>query len=308
VNDVDMSDDEFLELLQVLADNTELAQGLYGIPVHADGEAVEGRVDAVFAASVLERQILLELIDQEVASRELEVTDEDREAVRTGFPEELATYLEEVPEDFIDDFVEWNAQVNVLGDALAADAEVPEVTDEDVRAYYDENVELYENQVCAQHVLVETVDEANTILADLEGGADMAEVAAASSIDPSAATNGGDLGCGPADQYVPPFADAVSTGEVGEYLGPVETDFGFHVILVNSRGTTPFEDAEADIRAQLEQEASGAPQAAFEELLEQLIADADVSVSSRYGTWDGEGGRVVPPEAPEGESTTLSIE
>jgi parvulin-like peptidyl-prolyl isomerase len=107
---------------------------------------------------------------------------------------------------------------------------------------------------------------------------------------------------------VEPFADAVSTGEIGEFLGPIQTDFGFHVIRVSSRGTTPFEDAEAEIRAQLEQEAAGAPQGAFDELLQQLIADADVTVSSRYGTWDGEAGRVVPPEAPEGESSTVSLE
>jgi parvulin-like peptidyl-prolyl isomerase len=307
VNGVDMPDDEFIERLQILADNSEFAEGLVQIPVHADGEVVEDRVDSAFAAGFLELSILLELIGQEFEERGLETTPEDLEAARASFAPELAAYLEELPEDFVDWFVEWNAQLAVLRDSLAGETEVAEVTDEAVRAFYDENIADYENQVCARHILLETAEEADAVLAELEGGADFATIATDRSIDPSAATNGGDLGCGPADQYVEPFAAAISDGEVGEYLGPVETEFGNHVIVVDSRGTTPFEEAEVDIRTQLEQEAAGAPAAAFNELFEELIASADVTVSSRYGSWNDEEGRVVPPEAPEGETSTLPL-
>ena len=301
VNGADVSDADFVETLNLLNENSEFAQGLYQVPVHADGEAVEDRVDASFAAAVLELEILLEIIGQEFDERGLEVTDEDREAVRAEFPAELNAFLEELPEDYVDWYVEWNAELGVLRDDLASEAEVVEVTDDDVRAFYDENLETYENQVCAQHVLVETEAEAQEVLTELEDGGDLATIAAERSIDPSAATNGGDLGCGAAEQYVEPFAEAIGTGEVGEYLGPVETEFGFHVILVTSRGTTAFEDVEADIRTQLEQEAANAPAAAFNELFEQLLADAEVTVSSRYGTWDDENARVLPPEAPEAQ-------
>ena len=307
VNGVELPDDEFVERLQILADNSEFAEGLVQIPVHADGEVVDDRVDSAFAAGFLELSILLELIDQEFEERGLETTPEDLEAARTSFAPELTTYLEELPEDFVDWFVEWNAQLAVLRDSLAGETEVAEVTDEAVQSFYDENISSYENQVCVRHILVETAEEADAVLAELEGGADFATIAADRSIDPSAATNGGDLGCGAPDQYVEPFAAAITEGEVGEYLGPVETEFGNHVIIVDSRGTTAFEDAEADIRAQLEQEASNAPAAAFNELFEALIAEADVTMSSRYGTWNDEEGRVVPPEAPEGETSTLPL-
>src|SRR5690606_34185574 len=118
-----------------------------------------------------------------------------------------------------------------------------EVTDEEVRASYEENLAFFEEQVCASHVLLETEAEAQDVLAELEAGADLASVAGERSTDPSAAQNGGDLGCTSPSSYVAPFAEAVATGEIGELLGPVETDFGFHVILVSSRGVG-FEEAE----------------------------------------------------------------
>lgn len=307
VNGVDLSNSEFVDTLRMLNENAEFAQGLYQVPPQADGEAVDDRVDATFAAAVLELDVLLELINQEFDSRDLEVTQEDRDAVEAEFPADLVAYLDELPDEFVDWYTEWNAQLKVLQADIAAAIEVPEVTDEAVRAYYDENIAQYEDQTCAQHILLETEEEAEQVLVELEEGGDFATIATDRSTDPSAANNGGDLGCASPDQYVEPFAEAITNGEIGEFLGPVATDFGYHVILVTSRGTTPFEDVEDDIRAQLEQEAAGAPAAAFNELFEQLIADADITVSSRYGTWDSEAGRVVPPEAPEGENSTLPL-
>lgn len=309
VNGVEISDDELRDDLRTLADNEEFALGLTQVPVHADGSAPENRVDADFAAAVLELKIILELIDAEFEDRGLELGEEQLQTVRDGFGPELQAYLDQLPEEYVDGFVRWNAQITALRDDLAAEQgeDAGAVTDDDVRSFYDENLTQFEDQVCASHVLLETEAEADEVLADLQAGGDIAAIAGERSIDPSAAGNGGDLGCTSADNYVEEFAEAVRTGEIGEYLGPVETDFGFHVILVRSRGTTPFEEAEADIRTQLEGEAANAPAQAFGELLERLVAEAEVTVSSRYGEWNAEEGRVIPPEAPEGETPTLGI-
>lgn len=308
VNERDISDDDFRELLGMLADNPEFAQGLTGVAVHADGSTPEGRVDAAFAAAVLEFEILLDIVDAEFTDRGLEVTEEAREAARTQFSPELTAYLEALPEDYVESFETWNAQVQLLQADMASEIEVEEVTDEDVQAYYDENLATYENQVCASHVLVETEEEAQAVLDELNGGGDLATIAAEQSIDTGSGANGGDLGCASPDQYVEPFAAAVTDGAIGEYLGPVQTDFGYHVILVRSRGTTPFEDVEADIRAQLEGEAASAQGAAFGTWLQEVVSEAEVTVNSRYGTWNAEEGRVVPPEAPaDGSAATVTF-
>lgn len=307
VNGREISDADFRDLLGVLADNPEYAQALTNVTTSATGEPAEGRIDSAFAAAALEFEILLTLVDAEAEERGIEVTDEDLATTRATFSEQLVAFLDELPEDYVASFERWNTQVRLLQEDVAAGVEVDEVTDEQVRDFYDENESSFET-VCASHVLVETEEEAQGVLDDLEAGGDFAAIAAEVSIDPGSGAEGGDLGCGPAEQYVAPFAEAVATGEIGEYLGPVETDFGFHVILVASRETSPFEEVSDQIRAQLEATGEQARGAAFSEWLEETISEADVTVASRYGSWDAEAGRVVPPEAPASGPATVSFE
>lgn len=305
VNGRDIADADFRDQLRMFSENPEVAQTVIGVLVSADGSAPEGRVDSAFAASVLELEILLSLLDAEVDERGLEITDADLEETRTDLEQQnpqVFAQLSDLPEDYVDGFIEWNTQARVLQESLASEVEVEEVTDDDVRAYYDENAATYQ-EVCASHVLLETEEEAQAVLDELEGGADFATVASERSTDPSAADNGGDLGCASPAQYVAPFAEAISEGPIGELLGPVETDFGFHVILVSSREATPFEDVSADIRAQLEAEAAAGQSGALGAWLQEAVADAEITVNSRYGEWDAANARVVPPEAPEGAAT-----
>ncbi|MBK5221944.1 MAG: peptidylprolyl isomerase [Acidimicrobiia bacterium] len=304
INGTELSDVDFRATLELLAGNPEFATQIFPTPPRADGSEGTDRVDSAFAAAVLELEVLVELLDQEFERRDLSITEADRTAVRDAVPAELTTALEELPEDYADWFVDWNAKVKAI-QASVAEEPTDEITDEEVRATYDENLAMFEEQVCASHVLVETEAEAQVVLDELEAGGDLAAIATERSTDPSAAQNGGDLGCTSPTSYVEPFAEAVTNGEVGELLGPVQTEFGFHVIRVASRGVT-FEDASEQIRSQLELERSD-PQAAFNALLASIVADADIVISSRYGTWDAEAGTVTPPEAPEGEPGTVTI-
>lgn len=87
--------------------------------------------------------------------------------------------------------------------------------------------------VCAAHILVSTSEEAEAILDALDAGSDWNEIAPLTSIDPSG-SDGGFLACLPPDEiratFVPEFAEAALQAEVGVPTGPVETEFGFHVI------------------------------------------------------------------------------
>ena len=83
----------------------------------------------------------------------------------------------------------------------------------------------------AAHILVDTEDKAKAILAEIDGGKTFADEAKANSKDGSAAS-GGDLGWFGLGAMVKPFEDAVVAAPVGKVVGPIKTDFGWHLILV----------------------------------------------------------------------------
>ncbi|WJW76643.1 peptidylprolyl isomerase [Thiohalobacter sp. IOR34] len=107
----------------------------------------------------------------------------------------------------------------------------------------------------ARHILVKTEDEAKAVIKALDGGADFASLAKEKSTGPTG-KNGGDLGWFGPEQMVKPFADAVASMEKGSYSKtPVQTQFGWHVILLeDSRDTQPpsYEEVKPQIRSMLQ--------------------------------------------------------
>ncbi|MCA9915240.1 MAG: peptidylprolyl isomerase, partial [Anaerolineae bacterium] len=89
--------------------------------------------------------------------------------------------------------------------------------------------------VDARHILVGTEEEALDIVAALQNGESFADLAKAVSLDTGSGSRGGELGWAPIFNYVKPFADAVTTAEIGVIVGPVQSDFGFHIIQVRAR-------------------------------------------------------------------------
>jgi len=86
----------------------------------------------------------------------------------------------------------------------------------------------------ARHILVPTAHEAEDLKAQIAAGADFAEIARAHSTCPSAA-EGGDLGTFRPGQMVKEFNDVCFNEEVGVVHGPVQTQFGYHLIEVTKR-------------------------------------------------------------------------
>lgn len=116
-----------------------------------------------------------------------------------------------------------------------------QATDDEILAEYSRQIEMAPPlQFKARHILVETQDAAVELIAELDDGADFAELAKANSTGPSA-PNGGDLGWFSPNQMVPPFSEAVGNLEDGQYTEtPVQTQFGWHVILrEDSRESEP---------------------------------------------------------------------
>ena len=87
---------------------------------------------------------------------------------------------------------------------------------------------------CARHILVDSQEKCNELKAEIENGASFEEVAQQNSQCPSGA-QGGDLGEFGPGMMVPEFDKVVFSCEVGEVQGPVQTQFGYHLIEVTSR-------------------------------------------------------------------------
>ena len=129
----------------------------------------------------------------------------------------------------------------IIAQAVASDFLVRNpASDEEMRALYAEQVELAPPmEFKARHILVETQSGAVALIAELDGGADFAELATQNSTGPSA-PSGGDLGWFTADRMVPEFSAAVATLDDGAFTKtPVQTQFGWHVILREESRESP---------------------------------------------------------------------
>ncbi len=86
----------------------------------------------------------------------------------------------------------------------------------------------------ARHILVSTEAECLKLKTEIEAGADFAEVARKNSSCPSR-MQGGDLGAFVPGQMVKEFDEVVFSGEINKVLGPVRTQFGYHLIEITKR-------------------------------------------------------------------------
>lgn len=181
------------------------------------------------------------------------------------------------------------------------------VTGADVDAALEEGLlreQAARAEACVAHVLVETEEAAEVVLEIALDGTDFATVASRYSIGPTA-PDGGDLGCAPASEYVDAFAVGIVEAVPGVPHGPIQTEFGWHVLLVSERTGPTLEEiraelvddirgiVEADLRTEL-------GRAAFEEWAGALPAQADVEIDPEFGQWvpTQSGGRmVIPPSS-----------
>jgi peptidyl-prolyl cis-trans isomerase C len=153
------------------------------------------------------------------------------------------------------------AQERALETALLNKVVRPQVSDEAVKARYDQDIagKTGDVEVHARHILVGDEATAKKIIAELKKGADFAALSKQYSKDPGAAQQGGDLGFFKKTDMVPEFsavAFSLKDGEVSPT--PVKTQFGWHVIQVTEHRTSQppsFEQERDELRQQMVQAA-----------------------------------------------------
>lgn len=182
------------------------------------------------------------------------------------------------------------------------------IPEEELRADYEAHKHDYE-VIRARHILVrfkgsrapakagqnelteeEALAKAQELRKRLLGGTDFAALAKQESDDTGSGARGGDLGEFRHNMVVPEFDAAATTLPIGDISEPVKSQYGYHLIQVQSRTTKPFEEARDEIEKRLR------PQYA-EKLIAALQAKAGVTVDETYFGPGSSGPPAPPPPA-----------
>lgn len=147
-----------------------------------------------------------------------------------------------------------------------------EITDEEVKNYYDTHQDEFAS-VKASHILLDTKEEAEKMLARVKAGENFAELAKQYSKDPSAKENSGDLDYFRHGDMVEPFEKAAFALKPGEISEIVQTDFGFHIIKVEDSKLDKFEDVKEQLKGNTLYEKKSSE---YDKLLEEMRKDANI--------------------------------
>lgn len=231
----------------------------WALPGHAEGDSAQTVVATVNGSDITLGQVvaLRETLPQEYQSLADDV-------LFKGILEQLIqqTALSQSQEDKLtarDDVMIANQRRTYISGAALQAVVAEAVTDATIQAAYDAKYKgsapLIEYH--ASHILVATEEQAKDLKAQLDGGADFAELAKANSTDGSAA-GGGDLGWFGPGMMVKPFEDAVIALQPGQVSAPVQTQFGWHLILLaetRDAAAPPLADVSAELSAELQRQA-----------------------------------------------------
>ncbi len=245
------------------------------IVAKVNGELIKSsEVDKLFAQAqqqgfpltkdqVVEQMITKKVLLQEAQRQKITIDDaaidkyiKDLESLITQPIDPLLEKMNITKQEFRQQIQEQLAVTKLLADKQQMQSPA---TDQQIQEFYEANEEYFvtPEQVNASHILVKTEEEAKDILVELQDDKNFAQLAKEKSIDPSAKTNGGNLGFFGKGQMVAEFEKAAFALDIGEMSEPVESQFGFHIILVHEKkkaGKLSLEEAKADIRKALNDE------------------------------------------------------
>lgn len=156
--------------------------------------------------------------------------------------------------------------------AISKCVDAVKVTDADVKAYYEEHKDQLQSgeTVNASHILVDSAEKATQLLTAIQNGEITFEDAARDNSSCPSSAQGGSLGDFERGQMVPEFDQAVFEMAVGEVRGPVQTQFGYHLIRLNAKNEAQvmaFEDIKEQLTMQVTREKQ---QAAYQSKINQL--------------------------------------
>ena len=167
----------------------------------------------------------------------------DSPELRNAIREELNTrelLAREAKKAALDKNPDIKQQMDLAGQTVLVRAYVTDwikknpVPDAELRKEYDAiKAQMGDKEYKVKHILVEKEDEAKDVIAQLQKGGKFDELAKSRSKDPGSKDRGGDLDWNAPGGFVKPFSDAMIATPKGKFTAtPVQTQFGYHVILV----------------------------------------------------------------------------
>ena len=214
----------------------------------------------------------VEALKQQVARSGRPLTPE----VEAQIKEEVIAreiFMQEAQKRGLDATDEYQAQIELarqsilIRELFAEFQKTSAVTDADGQAEYDKFVAANGGkEYRARHILVETKEQAEAILASLKKGGKFEDIAKKQSKDPGSGANGGDLDWAAAGNYVKEFSDAMVALKKGEVSAPVKSQFGFHIIRLDDVREAQLPKLE-DVKPQIVQQMTQQRMAAFQQEL-----------------------------------------
>lgn len=223
-------------------------EGDAAVFVTVNGKAIpKNRADALIAGQAAQGQPdspeLRSAVKEELVRREILT----QEAVKKGLDKNSEVQAQ----------MELSRQGVLIGAYLKNYVQKHPTSDDQIKTEYEAlKAKLGSKEYKARHILVETADEARTIVEKLEKGEKFDDLAKQSK-DPGSKERGGDLGWATPASFVKPFSDAMVKLEKGKYTTvPVKSDFGWHVIQLDDTRELKlpgFDEAKGQIAQQLQQ-------------------------------------------------------
>jgi peptidyl-prolyl cis-trans isomerase C len=178
-------------------------------------------------------------------------------------------------------------------------------TEQEVEDFYNENKDTrftIPERRCIRHILFAENEEekAEEVKSELEEGGDFEELAQENSQDPGSRENGGDLGCNPSGGFVPEFDEAASEAEEGDIVGPIESEFGFHILEVTDiqpQEEVPLEEAAPEIEEQLSQQRQATQ---FDAWIQEQLEERNAKYLPGYNPNEARLPGASPEDTPEG--------
>ena len=266
------------------------------LAAQGDAESIKRRFEQAYLSQLIRRSVLAPKAEEFGISVSEEEVQDTIEGIEDDFGSQNA-FEEALKEQGLDqEQLEQIVRDRILEDKLREEVTADvEASDADIEAYYEENIDDY-RRMRSSHILVRDFDLADQLSTQLKAAPKrnveglFARLARQHSIDLQSARDGGDQGYTTSGELPDRYERVAVNLKIGEVSGPVQTEEGYHVIMVTDRDVSPLADVRIAIAGQLRE---GAAEETWQDWVTEAYREAEIRVNSRYGELDLESKQVV---------------